>query len=58
MLTPIDCLKPGDTFTELDPDPRLDVDFVVKGRDFEGWIVAVDEFGYEFRFKPTKIVRI
>ena len=57
-LVPIDCLKPGDEFIELDPDPRLDLNFVVLGRDFQGWIIAEDEFGYKFTFPPEKIVRI
>lgn len=58
MLVPIDCLKSGDKFIDLDPDPRLDVNFTVIGRDFEGQVVAEDEFGYEFYFKPIKLVRI
>lgn len=58
MLVPIDCLKPGDKFIDLDLDPRLDVNFTVIGRDFEGQVVAEDEFGYEFHFKPIKLVRI
>ena len=57
-LVPIDCLKPGDKFVDLDPDPHFDVNFVVKGRDFQDYILAEDEFGYEFHFNPSKIVRI
>jgi hypothetical protein len=58
MLVTIDSLKPGDKFVELDPDPRLDVEFVVQSKDCFGDIIAEDEFGYKFTFRPTKIVRI
>ena len=58
MLIPIDRLKPGDKFIELDPDPILDVEFTVQDKDCFGDIIAEDEFGYKFSFKSTKIVRI
>ena len=58
MLVTIDTLKIGDAFIELDCDPRLDLNFTVLGRDFEGYVIAEDEFGYKFTFKPSKIVRI
>lgn len=57
-LVPIDCLKPGDKFVEIGPEPRLDVHFLFKKYDQNGDIIAVDEYNYEFHFNPNKIVRV
>lgn len=58
MIVPIDCLKPGDTFIDLDPDPRLDVNFTVESKTDDGKIIAIDEFGYKFSFPGLKLVRV
>lgn len=55
MLVPLDCLKIGDQFTELDDPHQLK--FTVEGPNSQGFINVVDEFGYKYHFRDAKIVR-
>lgn len=55
MLVPLDCLKIGDQFVEL--DDTHEVKYTVEGPNLQGFINVVDEFGYEYHFRDAKIVR-